>query len=141
VPAADAAGEPIAAQLEDHLEEAHRQQDRLADALRTDPAERPDGWPLRGEILSHVDRLRSELETKPRPPQDPAKRPLRTLRARQRTAQTAPRRRENRSPLRARAGQTALRVRTGQTALRVRAGQNALRVHARRTASRVRRSS
>jgi uncharacterized membrane protein YgaE (UPF0421/DUF939 family) len=141
VPAADAAAEPIAAQLEDHLEEAHRQQDRLADALRTDPAERPDGWPLRGEILSHVDRLRSELETKPRPPQDPAKRPLRTLRARQRTAQTAPRRRENRSPLRARAGQTALRVRAGQTALRVRAGQNALRVHARRTASRVRRSS
>jgi uncharacterized membrane protein YgaE (UPF0421/DUF939 family) len=133
VPAADAdaAAEPIAAQLEDHLVEAHRQQDRLADALRTDPAERPDGWPLRGEILSHVDRLRSELETKPQPPQDRARRPLRTLRARQRTAQTAPRRRENRSPL---------RVRAGQTALRVRAGQNALRVHARRTASRVRRS-
>jgi hypothetical protein len=130
-PAADAAPEPIAAQLEDHLEEAHRQQDRLADALRTDPAERPEGWPLRGEILAHVDRLRSELETKPVPPQDRARRPLRTLRARQRAAQTAPRRRENRSPL---------RVRAGQTALRVRAGQNALRVQARRTASRVRRS-
>jgi len=128
---ADAPAEPIAAELEDHLEEAQRQQDRLADALRTDPAERPDGWPLRGEILSHVDRLRSELEAKPVPTQDRDRRPLRMRRARQRTVQTAPRRRENRSPL---------RVRAGQTAVRVRAGQNALRVQARRTASRVRRS-
>src|SRR5579863_4448736 len=130
-PAADAAPEPIAAQLEDHLEEAHRQQDRLADALRTDPAERPEGWPLRGEILAHVDRLRSELETKPVPPQDRTRRPLRMARARQRTAQTTPNRREHRSPL---------RVRAGQTALRIRAGQGALRTRARRTASRVRRS-
>src|SRR5579863_4990026 len=121
----------IAAQLEDHLEEAHRQQDRLADALRTDPAERPEGWPLRGEILAHVDRLRSELETKPLPPQDRTRRPLRMARARQRMAQTTPNRREHRSPL---------RVRAGQTALRVRAGQSALRTRARRTASRVRRS-
>src|SRR5580658_4419279 len=36
--------------LEDHLEEALRQQDRLADVLATNPAERLDGWPLRGEI-------------------------------------------------------------------------------------------
>ncbi len=56
-------GEPPAvAELEDHLEEAQRQQDKLADLLQTDPAERPEGWPLRGEILAHVDRLRSELE-------------------------------------------------------------------------------
>ena len=48
--------------LEDHLEEAQRQQDQLADLLSTDPAERPEGWPLRGEILAHVDRLRSELQ-------------------------------------------------------------------------------
>jgi len=127
----EAAAEPIVAALEDHLEEAHRQQDRLADALRTDPAERPEGWPLRGEILSHVDRLRSELETKPLPPQDRTRRPLRMARARQRMAQTTPNRREHRSPL---------RVRAGQTALRVRAGQSALRTRARRTASRVRRS-
>ncbi len=148
-PTAEAAAEPIVAELEDHLEEAQRQQDRLADALRTDPAERPDGWPLRGEILSHVDRLRSELETKPLPPQDRARRPLRMLRAKQRTVPTAPRGQDHRSALgtrdghsalRVRAGETALRMRAGQTALRMRAGQNALRVHARRTASRVRRS-
>ena len=34
----------------------------IADLLAADPAERPDGWPLRGEILAHVDRLRSELQ-------------------------------------------------------------------------------
>jgi hypothetical protein len=66
--------------LEDHLEEALRQQDRLADVLATDPAERPDGWPLRGEILSHVDRLRNELQ--PREPLAAAaatRKPLRLL--------------------------------------------------------------
>jgi uncharacterized membrane protein YgaE (UPF0421/DUF939 family) len=55
------AAEPLTEVLEDHLEEARRQQDRLADLLSTDPAEQPEGWPLRGEILAHVDRLRSEL--------------------------------------------------------------------------------
>jgi uncharacterized membrane protein YgaE (UPF0421/DUF939 family) len=74
--------EPLATQLEDHLEEAQRQQDRLADVLRTDPAERPDGWPLRGEILAHVDRLRSELKpVRPARP-EPARTPLRLLRER-----------------------------------------------------------
>jgi uncharacterized membrane protein YgaE (UPF0421/DUF939 family) len=66
--------------LEDHLEEALRQQDRLADVLATNPAERPDGWPLRGEILSHVDRLRNELQ--PREPLAAAaatRKPLRLL--------------------------------------------------------------
>src|SRR6185436_10064664 len=47
--------------LEDHLEEAQRQQDQLADLLSTNPAGQPEGWQLRGEILAHVDRLRSEL--------------------------------------------------------------------------------
>ena len=60
--AQDVQAEPLEVGLMDHLEEAHRQQDRLADVLAVDPAERPDGWPLRGEILAHVDRLRSELE-------------------------------------------------------------------------------
>jgi uncharacterized membrane protein YgaE (UPF0421/DUF939 family) len=63
--------------LEDHLAEAHRQQDRLADLLATDPAERPGGWPLRGEILAHVDRLRSELQPRHLAPAA-APRPLRT---------------------------------------------------------------
>jgi uncharacterized membrane protein YgaE (UPF0421/DUF939 family) len=89
--------EPITDVLENHLEEAARKQDRLADVLATDPAERPDGWPLRGEILAHVDRLRTELE--PRPPvPGPALRSRRMLHHRSRTA------------LRSRAGRTAARV-------------------------------
>jgi len=60
--------QPAADRLQEHLAEAHRRQDDLADLLRTDPEEQPDGWPLRGEILAHVDRLRSELEPR-RPPE------------------------------------------------------------------------
>jgi hypothetical protein len=60
--------QPAADRLQEHLAEAHRRQDDLADLLRTDPDEQPDGWPLRGEILAHVDRLRSELEPR-RPPE------------------------------------------------------------------------
>ena len=77
--APDAQAEPaLSLVLEDHLEEAQRQQDRLADLLATDPAERPDGWQLRGEILAHVDRLRSELQPRRPAPADVARRPLRT---------------------------------------------------------------
>jgi hypothetical protein len=73
---------PAVAELADHLEEAQRQQDKLADLLQADPAERPEGWPLRGEILSHVDRLRSELEPSRLPEQTlaRARSPLRALR-------------------------------------------------------------
>jgi hypothetical protein len=79
VDAPDAQAEPITEVLEDHLEEAQRQQDRLADLLAADPAERPDGWPLRGEILAHVDRLRSELQPRPASPAEAAPKPLRRL--------------------------------------------------------------
>jgi uncharacterized membrane protein YgaE (UPF0421/DUF939 family) len=72
------AAEPITEALEDHLEEAHRQQDQLADLLSTNPAERPEGWQLRGEILSHVDRLRSELEPSHLPAPTQVKPPLLT---------------------------------------------------------------
>ena len=86
--AAAAAAEPITEALEDHLEEAQRQQDQLADLLSTDPADRPEGWQLRGEILAHVDRLRSELEPGRLPdvsvPARP-KPPLRALRDRARS--------------------------------------------------------
>ncbi|HEV2254207.1 MAG TPA: FUSC family protein [Streptosporangiaceae bacterium] len=85
--APDAQAEPaLSAALEDHLEEAQRQQDRLADVLATDPAKQPDGWPLRGEILAHVDRLRSELEPRPLAPPDETRRPLRLRHHRSRTA-------------------------------------------------------
>ena len=128
--AAAAAAGPITEALEDHLEEAQRQQDQLADLLSTDPAERPEGWQLRGEILAHVDRLRSELEPGRLPDISVparAKPPLRALRDRARSdmhwsdrhhgerhreaeSQTGPRRRPNRPALRVRARRTASRV-------------------------------
>jgi uncharacterized membrane protein YgaE (UPF0421/DUF939 family) len=111
--------------LEDHLEEAQRQQDRLADLLATDPAERPDGWPLRGEILAHVDRLRNELQPRQPAQEATARGPLQMRHHRSRTA-------------RVRASRTAARVRVGRTATRVRASRTAARVRASRTAARVR---
>jgi uncharacterized membrane protein YgaE (UPF0421/DUF939 family) len=121
---AEFAAEPITEALEDHLEEAQRQQDQLADLLSTDPAGRPEGWQLRGEILAHVDRLRSELEPAHLPHPAPPKPSLRALRERhrserhreereerQRESATGPRRRPNRAALRVRARRTASRVR------------------------------
>ena len=70
------AAEPITEALEDHLEEAQRQQDQLADLLSTNPAGQPEGWQLRGEILAHVNRLRSELEPSHLPDPSRAKPPL-----------------------------------------------------------------
>jgi hypothetical protein len=81
------AAEPITEMLEDHLEEAQRQQDQLADLLSTDPAGRPEGWQLRGEIVAHVDRLRSELEPQHLPAPAQADPPLLALRARHRREQ------------------------------------------------------
>jgi uncharacterized membrane protein YgaE (UPF0421/DUF939 family) len=121
--AAEAQAEPIAGVLEDHLEEAQRKQDRLADVLATDPAKQPDGWPLRGEILAHVDRLRTELEPRRPTPPDEKRRAPRMLHQRSRTA---PPRRGYRTVLRSRAGRAVLRSRAGRTAERVRARLRAL---------------
>ena len=75
-----AAFAPVAARrLRDHLAEAHKRQDELADLLRTDPEQQPVGWPLRGEILAHVDRLRSELEPRRPPDRGDATGPMRAL--------------------------------------------------------------
>ena len=130
---AEFAAEPITEALEDHLEEAQRQQDQLADLLSTDPAGRPEGWQLRGEILAHVDRLRSELEPAHLPHPAPPKPSLRALRERhrserqrderqrderQRESATGPRRRPNRNVLRVRARRTAGRVRARRGRLR-----------------------
>ena len=52
----------LESELERHLATAHDEQDRLSELLGTDPAARPVGWPLRGELISHLDRLRTELE-------------------------------------------------------------------------------
>ena len=106
----EAPAEPaLALVLEDHLEEVQRRQDRLADLLAADPAERPDGWPLRGEILAHVDRLRSELQPPGPSREAPARRPRRMLHHRSRTA--PPSRGHRTVVLRSRAGRTAARVR------------------------------
>jgi hypothetical protein len=56
-----------------HLAAARRHQDQLAGLLRTIPDERSDGWSLRGELLAHVDRLRTELQPA-RPAAGPADR-------------------------------------------------------------------
>ena len=134
------AAEPITEALEDHLEEAERQQDQLADLLSTNPAGQPDGWQLRGEILAHVDRLRSELKPShlPEPAQvkpsllTPPLKALHERRERHRSERhdsewhtdpaaadsvaadssaTGPRRRPNRAAVRVRARRTASRAR------------------------------
>jgi uncharacterized membrane protein YgaE (UPF0421/DUF939 family) len=52
----------LEAELGRHLAAARDRQDRLSELLATAPAARPVGWPLRGELISHLARLRSELE-------------------------------------------------------------------------------
>jgi hypothetical protein len=59
----DAQGrERAESELRRHLDAARDQRDRLSQVLAADPADRPVGWPLRGELVSHVDRLRNELQ-------------------------------------------------------------------------------
>jgi uncharacterized membrane protein YgaE (UPF0421/DUF939 family) len=58
----DAARAAAEADLSRHLDAARDQQDRLSVVLAADPAERPIGWPLRGELVSHIARLRNEIE-------------------------------------------------------------------------------
>ena len=53
--------ELLESELERHLAGAQDQQDRLADLLGSDPGAKPVGWPLRGEVISHLDRVRNEL--------------------------------------------------------------------------------
>jgi uncharacterized membrane protein YgaE (UPF0421/DUF939 family) len=52
----------LESELEGRLAAAEEQQDRLSELLGIDPAARPVGWPLRGELISHLDRLRRELQ-------------------------------------------------------------------------------
>jgi hypothetical protein len=68
--------EPLESELAAQLADAHRHQDLLAAML--EPRTAPDGvsseWPLRGEILSHVDRLRTGLQVEATPiPRRPAR--------------------------------------------------------------------
>jgi len=66
----------LESELERHLAAAREQQDRLSELLGTDPAAQPVGWPLRGELISHLDRLRNELQA-----DKPRSRPRRRLRS------------------------------------------------------------
>jgi len=63
VQATPTGSERLESELAAQLEEAHRLQDELADLLRprTRDGGGPSEWPLRGEILAHVDRLRTGL--------------------------------------------------------------------------------
>ena len=61
-----AAHDRLEAELERHLAAARDQQDRLGELMRADPAAGQATWPLRGELISQLDRLRYELgESKP----------------------------------------------------------------------------
>jgi len=142
------ATEPITEALEDHLEEAQRQQDQLADLLSTNPAGQPEGWQLRGEILAHVDRLRSELEPSHLPEPPKAKPPLlvpplKALHVR-RDRQQSERHHSEWHPdpaaadVPATASSAAPTADASATGPRRRPNRNAMRVRARRTASRVR---
>jgi hypothetical protein len=54
--------EQLEAELVGRLAAARDEQDRLSELLGSDPAARPVGWPLRGELISHLDRIRNELQ-------------------------------------------------------------------------------
>jgi Aromatic acid exporter family member 1 len=53
---------PDGTEVDRHLEQARHEQARLAPVLRDGPGEASSGWPLRGEMLVHLDRLTSELQ-------------------------------------------------------------------------------
>ena len=84
----------LESELEEDLAAARQQQDRLSELLGTDPAARPVGWPLRGELISHLDRLRNELQAG-----KPASRPRRRVRSWRRPRPAG--QRQRRSPNRA----------------------------------------
>jgi aromatic acid exporter family member 1 len=86
----------LESELERHLAAAQKQQDRLSERLGTDPAARPVGWPLRGELISHLDRLRTELRTG-KPGRKTTRRRIRSWRRPAQAGQQQPR-----SPARAR---------------------------------------
>jgi uncharacterized membrane protein YgaE (UPF0421/DUF939 family) len=134
------AAEPITEALEDHLEEAQRQQDQLADLLSTNPAGQPEGWQLRGEILAHVNRLRSELEPSHLPDPSRAKPPLLLAPPLKALHERRERLRSERHHSEWHPDPAAADVPTADssaTGPRRRPNRNAMRVRARRTASRA----
>jgi transcription factor WhiB len=69
----DAPGhQALESELQRNLNTGQDQQAGLSKVLEVDPEATPPAWPLRGELLSHLDRLRRELQVgkpdaRPRP--------------------------------------------------------------------------
>ncbi len=55
----------LKADVDRHLAAATEHHGDVADIMRADPAVPSPGWPLRGELVTHLDRLRSELYPAP----------------------------------------------------------------------------
>jgi uncharacterized membrane protein YgaE (UPF0421/DUF939 family) len=51
----------LKADVDRHLSEANEHQGAVKEILRADPDEPSTAWPLRGELVTHLDRLRNEL--------------------------------------------------------------------------------
>jgi uncharacterized membrane protein YgaE (UPF0421/DUF939 family) len=58
----------LKADVDQHLAEASERQQAVTDVMRADPAAPSVGWPLRGELVTHLDRLRGELYPPPARP-------------------------------------------------------------------------
>jgi uncharacterized membrane protein YgaE (UPF0421/DUF939 family) len=56
------ARDQLIAELQEQLGQAQEKQNQLSEVMGIDPVVHPVGWPLRGEIVSDLDRLRKELE-------------------------------------------------------------------------------
>jgi uncharacterized membrane protein YgaE (UPF0421/DUF939 family) len=56
----------LKADVDRHLAEATEHHGAVADVLRADPTGPSVGWPVRGELVTHLDRLRTQL--RPAPP-------------------------------------------------------------------------
>lgn len=52
----------LVTELQEQLARAQIRQNKLSELMGVDPVAHPVGWPLRGEIVSHLDRLRKTLE-------------------------------------------------------------------------------
>ncbi|MBO0776622.1 MAG: hypothetical protein J2P34_09920 [Actinobacteria bacterium] len=92
---AAASRELLHEELMQRLNSARALQQRLTDLLRPDPAAGLPAWPLRGELLTHLDRLRGELqaqqEARDRWPQQRTARRRAWLRARRPAIRRPPR--------------------------------------------------
>jgi hypothetical protein len=55
----------LKADVDEHLAEATQRQRAVADTLRADPTALSVGWPLRGELITQLNRLRAELHPAP----------------------------------------------------------------------------